>query len=138
MTHSLLIVTPQASFGEYVRQSLEKKYPAHIVIVDDKIAAFAESERQNFTHAFLDTDLKTETVLEIGLVLRQTNTDLHLILVSGDQTPPQYVALRPWTLLPKPFHLTDLLRVLDDEASFGVALPTAEKESIKPPADELN
>jgi REP element-mobilizing transposase RayT len=130
MNLSLLIVTPQASFGAYIRQSLEEKYSSHIVVVDGVAAALEEFKSQNYTHAFLDTVLRSENVLDLGLALRQIDPGLHLVLISDDETTSRFDALCPWTLLPKPFYLPDLFRILDDEEAFGVSLPAAEESDI--------
>lgn len=128
MTLSLLIVTSQPSFGEYIRQSLEEKYSSHIVIAGGADLALKEFQKQNFTHAFLDTSLRSEIVLDLGLALRRIDPDLPLVLISDDETTSRFDALRPWSLLPKPFYLPDLLRVLNGEVSFVVDIPVAEED----------
>ncbi len=129
MTLSMLVVTPQKSLGEHIRQSLEEKTPAHIVIAENIFEAIDVFKQQNFTHAFLDTDLDDGVVLDLGLALRQIDPGLQITLISGDVNPPPYQALRPWTLLRKPFYLPELLRVLDEEADFSVNLPAADLDS---------
>jgi REP element-mobilizing transposase RayT len=138
MTLSLLIVTPQSSFGEHIRQSLEEKHPSHIVIVDNADAALDEFQSKNFTHAFLDTSLKNETILGLGLALRQIDLGLHLVLISAEEKHPRFDALHPWTLLPKPFYLPDLFRILEGEVSFGVDLPAVEEKTLEAPPSVLD
>ena len=115
MNLSLLVVTPQPRFGELLSQILLKKLSCEIKIVDDKAAALDEIQRQNFTHALIDTDIKNEIVLDLGQILREANADIRLVIISDSQTIPTFEALRPWSLLSKPFDIPDLLRILDDE-----------------------
>lgn len=115
MNLSLLVVTPQPRFGELLSQILLKKLSCEIKIVDDKAAALDEIQRQNFTHALIDTDIKNEIVLDLGQILREANADIRLVIISDNQTIPTFEALRPWSLLSKPFDIPDLIRILDDE-----------------------
>lgn len=131
MTLSLLIITSQPSFGEHIRQSLGKTNPAHVKIVSDKVAALYELQHHKFTHAFLDTDMKTESILDLGLALRQTDSNLRLVVISTDQRSPRLEALRPWSLLHKPFFLPDLLRILNEKSTPVLALSRVEKPSIE-------
>ena len=143
MSLSVLIVTPQASFGEHIRQSLEERSPIHTLIVGSVLDALEAFQKQNFTHVFLDTDLRNGTVLELGLALRQMDPGLQITLISAEQTPLPYQALRPWTLLRKPFYLSELLRILDEEAEFSIDFPAAdmnafESESSAPVDDNVD
>jgi len=126
MTLSLLIVTPQPSFGEHIRQSLEETIPAYVKTVDDKVAALYELERQKFDYAFLDTDIKNGTILDLGLALREKDPNLHLVIISSRQSIPRYEALRPWTWLHKPFFIPDLLRILDANSRPHLSLSRVE------------
>ena len=116
MPNSLLIVTPQPSFGEYIRQSLEEVNPTDVEIVDNGVAALYKLENEHFTHAFLDRDLENESVSDLGLALRERAPNLHLVVISARESMPRFDALRPWSLLHKPFFLPDLLRILDGKS----------------------
>ena len=135
MTLSLLVVTSQPSFGEHIRQSLEKTNPAHVEIVDDIIAALYELETQKFTHAFLDTDIKSGSILDLGLALREKDPHLHLVIISAKQSAPRLDALRPWSFLAKPFFIPDLLRVLSEGAKPALSLSGVKK--TPPIANEI-
>lgn len=132
MSLSILIATPQLSFGEHIRQILEEKYPCHVVVVGDVLGALKAFEKQNFTHAFLDRELRNGTVLELGLALRQIDPGLLLTLISADPNPPPYEAIEPWTLLRKPFYLLDLLRIVDEDREMSVDLPVADIDFAAP------
>ncbi|RLD07428.1 MAG: IS200/IS605 family transposase [Chloroflexi bacterium] len=126
MTLSLLVVTSQPSFGEHIRQSLEETTPAYVEIVDNVVAALYELERQKFDYAFLDTDIKSGSTLDLGLALRQKDPDLHLIIISTRQSMPRYEALQPWRFLHKPFFIPDLLRTLDANSRPPLSLSRVE------------
>lgn len=137
MSLSVLIVTPRMSFGEYIRQILEEKYDSHIVVVQNVLGALDAFKKENFTHAFLDIDLPSGTVLELGIALRKIDPGLHLTLLSADPTPPPYDALDPWTLLRKPFYLPDLLRIFDGDLDISVDLPPANIDMSDPQPNHL-
>ncbi len=135
MSHSLLIITSQPSFGEHIRQSLAETTPTHIEVVDDIVAALYKMETQKFTHAFLDMDIKGGSILDLGLALRKKKPDLRLVIISPRQSMPHFDALRPWSLLNKPFFIPDLLRVLDEKSRPPLSLsradsPRAEAENV--------
>ena len=117
MNLSLLVVTPQPRFGELLSQILSKKLSCEIKIAEDNVAALYESQRQTFTHALIDTDITNESVRDLGLALRETNPDILLVIISASQTTPHFEALRPWSLLSKPFDIPDLLQILNDETN---------------------
>ncbi|MBT3320906.1 MAG: IS200/IS605 family transposase [Anaerolineae bacterium] len=132
MSFSLLVVTPQPSFGEHIRQSLEESNSATVDIVDGIVAALYAAEAQKFTHAFLDMDIKSGSVLDLGLALRKLDPDLRLVIVSPRQSIPRFDALRPWSLLNKPFYIPDLLRVLDQNTKSSLSLsPVQNKKEPK-------
>ena len=84
MSLSLLIVTPQKSFGEHIAQSIQEKHPARVIIVDSQLEALFTLGEEYITHAFLDMDLD-ESIPDLGLALRQTRPDLPLIIISAQQ-----------------------------------------------------
>lgn len=126
MSLSLLIVTPQKSFGEHIAQSVKEKHSASVTIVDTQGAALYALTEGRFTHAFLDMDL-TEPIADLGLALRQKDPNLHLILISTNQSIPRFDALRPWDYLHKPFFMPDLLRVLGQEERPAMSIARFEK-----------
>lgn len=114
MSFSLLIVTPQREFGEYLLHSVSEKYNTRAEIVDSSELALAVLREKRITHAFLDMDFNGST-LNLGLALRQVAPALPLILVSTERSIPRFDALQPWIYLRKPFFLPDLLRIFGQE-----------------------
>ncbi|MGB7874458.1 MAG: hypothetical protein WBL25_08740, partial [Anaerolineales bacterium] len=112
MKANLLVVTPQASFGELIRQSLSDTGSFHIHMANDKARAILAAEKENCSLALLDTDLGEKNVLEIGRSLRSINPDLDLVILSDEELPPTMDAIRPWVLLRKPFYLPDFVQLV--------------------------
>jgi REP element-mobilizing transposase RayT/CheY-like chemotaxis protein len=113
MTKSLLIVTPQTSFGDMLRSSLEETGQFRVFVAGDEPTALVQLKSEHCEIAFLDVDLGMEAVLEIGRALRTIHADVELVIVSDEDLPPALDPLRPWTLLRKPFYLPELMEMLD-------------------------
>lgn len=113
MTKSLLIVTPQTSFGVMLRSSLEETGQFRVFIAGDEPTALVQLKSEHCEIAFLDVDLGMEAVLEIGRALRTIHADVELVIVSDEELPPALDPLRPWMLLRKPFYLPELMEMLN-------------------------
>ncbi|MGD8403543.1 MAG: transposase [Anaerolineales bacterium] len=112
MMADLLVVTPQASFGELIRQSLSETGSFRVNIANEKSTAVLAAEVGNYSLALLDTELGEKNVLEIGRSLRSINPDLDLVILSDGELPPSMDAIRPWVLLRKPFYLPDFIQLV--------------------------
>ncbi len=123
MPTSLLVVTPSPSFGEQVRRSLEDTGAYHVHVVSSKAAAIVRADEESCRMAFLDLDLGESWVEEVGQSLRTVIPNIKLFILAGDETPPPFDALRPWTLVRKPFHLPELLKTigLPEDVANGAA-----------------
>lgn len=117
MSISLLVVTPHASFGELIRQSLEETGSYRVRVVRDvrDVIAYARTERAAL--AFLDLDMGELLISQAGQALREANPRISLVVIASEDTPPALDALRPWVLLRKPFYLPDLLTTLGEAFS---------------------
>lgn len=112
MKAGLLVITPQASFGELICQSLNDTGSFDIHIANGKAESILEVEKANCSLALLDMDLGEKSILEIGRSLRRINHDLNLVILADDELPPAMDAIRPWVLLRKPFYLPDFIQLL--------------------------
>ena len=112
MTTNLLVVTPSPSFGENIRRSLEETESYHVFVVNNKAAAIVRADEESCRMAFLDLDLGEQWVEDVGLALRTIIPNIKLFVLVQDETPPAFDAIRPWTLIRKPYHLPDLLQIL--------------------------
>lgn len=112
MTTSILVVTPHNSFGSMLRSSLEETGHYRVYTAADEPTALLQLKTQQCALAFLDLDLGLEAAIEIGGSLRALKADLGLTIVTDEATPPALDALRPWSLLRKPFYMPELLERL--------------------------
>lgn len=112
----LLVVTPHASFGELIRQSLEETGAYKVRVADSRAGALSALKQEDFQTAFLDLDLGPKVVVGIGQALRETKPDILLVMISGeDELPASLDEIKPWRVLHKPFYLPDLLGILKEE-----------------------
>ena len=112
MKASLLVITPQASFGELIRQSLNDTGSFDIYMANGKAKAISVLEKVNFSLVLLDMELGEKSILDIGHSLRSINPDLDLVILADEDLPPAINAIRPWVLLRKPFYLPDFIQLL--------------------------
>ena len=112
MATPVLVVTPSPSFGESVRAALEQTESYRVFVVSNKVPAIVKAEEESCRLAILDLDLGEQWVEDIGQALRKIVPDMKLFLLAGDELPPALDAIRPWTLLRKPFHVAQALVAL--------------------------
>ena len=112
MESNLLVVTPQASFGELIRQSLSDTGSFRVLMAKGKADAILTAEKENCTLTLLDMELGESPILDIGRSLRSINPDLDLVILADDDLPPTMDAIRPWVLLRKPFYLPDFIQLI--------------------------
>lgn len=112
MMADLLVITPQARFGELIRQSLNDTGSFVIHIANDKATAISVIKATNCSLMLMDMELGENSILEIGRSLRAIHTDLNFIILADEDLPPALDAIRPWVLLRKPFYLSDFVKLL--------------------------
>lgn len=112
MKASLLIVTPNAGFGELIRQSLSDTGSFRVHAAKGKADAVLAAKKESCTLALLDMELGEKTLLEIGLSLRSMNPGLDLAILTDEELPPAMDAIRPWMLLRKPFYMPDFIQLI--------------------------
>ena len=66
---------------------------------------------------------------DIGKALRTVVPRMKLFVLAGDETPPAFDSIRPWTLIRKPMHLPEVLNTL--------ARPSAPLSQTKPETTPL-
>jgi len=112
MESNLLVVTPQASFGELIRQSLSDTGSFRVLMAKGKADAILTAEKEHCTLTLLDMELGESPILDIGRSLRSINPDLDLVILADNDLPPSMDAIRPWVLLRKPFYLPDFIQLI--------------------------
>lgn len=116
MLKNLLVVTADANFGQVLLYGLEQAgYAAFIV--KGKGEAVVRADEKDCNLAFLDMDLGYRSVLDIARGLRALRPDMSLVLFSDQELPAALDEIRPWTLLPKPYYLPDVLTMLNNNGS---------------------
>jgi REP element-mobilizing transposase RayT/CheY-like chemotaxis protein len=130
MNKDLLLVTGDAYFGKLLLQSLERE-GYHVHITKGKGEAVVRADEHNCPLAFLDSDLGSKSVSEIGRALRMLNPTIRLILFSDEESPPALDELRPWSLLRKPYHLPEVLTMLKDNST-PISKPTSKPTPSTP------
>ena len=129
MTTPLLVVTPSPAFGEMIRKSLEDTESYRVFIANNKATAIVRADEELCRLAFLDMDLGEQWVEDIGKALRTVVPRMKLFVLAGDETPPAFDSIRPWTLIRKPLHLSEVMSTL--------ARPTAPLPQSKPETSPL-
>ena len=115
MAKDLLLVTTDTNFARMLVQGLEQAgYRLHVA--KGKGEAVVRADEQNCTLAFLDMDLGYKTVSDIGRSLRMLSANLDLVLFSDEDSIPAMDEIRPWTLLRKPYYLSDVLTMLNNSS----------------------
>jgi REP element-mobilizing transposase RayT len=112
MSTNLLVITPTVSLGEMLRKTLETSGAYRVYVVHTKSEAIVSADEENCSLVFLDLELGEYWVNEIGQALRTIRPNINLFILCDNETPPALDAIRPWTLIRKPFYLPDVLNLL--------------------------
>ncbi|MFN8385200.1 MAG: IS200/IS605 family transposase [Anaerolineales bacterium] len=116
MAKNLLLVTGDVSLARVLLQGLvQEGFGAHVV--SRKSEAVVRADETNPSVACLDLNLGERAVAEIGSALRTLKPNLRLALFSDDDIPPALDEIRPWTLLRKPYHLPELITMLNQDST---------------------
>ncbi|HEX7233821.1 MAG TPA: hypothetical protein VF243_01015, partial [Nitrosospira sp.] len=131
MAKSLLLVTADTNFGQILRYGLEQAgYQASIV--KGKAEAVVRADEMHSDLAFLDMDLGTRAVPDIGGALRSLKPDIRLVVFSKEAEPPPMEEIYPWTLMPKPYYLPDVLNMLEENSvPYYQPMPSSQASSSR-------
>ena len=116
MAKSLLLVTADTNFGQILLYGLEQA-GYRMSIVKGKAEAVVCADEMNCDLAFLDLDLGARIAPDIGKALRALKPDIRLVVFSAENDPPAMDEIRPWILMPKPYYLPDVLKMLKDDSA---------------------
>jgi REP element-mobilizing transposase RayT len=114
MTTNLLVITPTVSLGEMLRKTLEPSGAYRVHVVHTKSEAIVCADEESCSLVFLDLELGEYWVNEIGHALRTIRPNINLFILCDTEIPPALDAIRPWTLIRKPFYLPDVLEMLSN------------------------
>ena len=114
MKSTLLIVTPQASFGAFIRDGLD---PARFdaFFTSDFSDAIHYVHENNCPTVLLDTELEDVelSVMDIGFALRQIKPGIQFVLVVRAGLEVDTASLSPIATITKPIDLSDLSLLLE-------------------------
>jgi len=137
MKADLIVVTPQASFGELIRQSLSDTGSFRVHMASGKAEAILTTEKESCSLALLDMELGEKELLDIGRSVRSINPDLDLVILADEDLPPTMDAIRPWVLLRKPFYLPDFVQLIRAVPIIPDQLIDALEEENEPVMEEI-
>lgn len=103
MPVNVIVVTPAPTFGENIRRSLEETGEYSVYVASNKASAVVEADERSCAAAFIDFDFGEDSVIEIGQAIRTIMPEIELFVLCNEETPPALDAMRPWTLVRKPF-----------------------------------
>jgi REP element-mobilizing transposase RayT/DNA-binding response OmpR family regulator len=133
MKSTLLIVTPQASFGVFIRDGLDpSRFDAFFT--SDFSDAIHYVHENNCPTVLLDTELEDVelSVMDIGFALRQIKPDIQFVVVVRAGQDVDTASLSPVATITKPIELPDLSRLLE-----RLAVPDSIQESMDTSMSEL-
>jgi REP element-mobilizing transposase RayT/CheY-like chemotaxis protein len=118
---NLLVVTADIPFGEHIRQNLEDRGRFRVCVVRGNGTAVAFVKEVDCPLVFLDTSLDRNNLLEISAQMRLANPGIHFVVITDSRFQSALEELSPTGYLTKPFHLPDLLGMMDN--LFPIASP---------------
>lgn len=114
MPTDILVVTPSARLGDTIRRTLEETEFYRIHVVNNKSSAVVRAAEVGASFAMLDFALGEDWVNEIGYALRTNSPGIKLIVLCDDNaTPAPINNLRPWTLVRKPFRMSNFMTAIN-------------------------
>jgi REP element-mobilizing transposase RayT/DNA-binding response OmpR family regulator len=113
MPTPLLVITSDAPFGDHIRHSLEETRRFVVRVTGEQETAGEYAREFNPALAFLDTSLSETDLLKIGNLLRQVNPEIIFVVISEAGWHSALEELFPREYLSKPFHLPDLLEMME-------------------------
>lgn len=113
MNTNLIVVTQTASVGDMLRNMLEQTGNYKVHVVRSKSEAVVRADEESCKLVFLDMQLGETNIIDIGQALRTIKPEISIFILCGDETPPALDAIRPWSLVRKPFHLTEVIKMMN-------------------------
>jgi REP element-mobilizing transposase RayT len=112
MRTNLLVVTPQVSFGELIRQSVIEAGSYNVHVVKNLEDAVQVAQEELCTLALMDMEFGEDVLVKVGQSLRSKNPEINLIIMADEELPPTMDSIRPWVLLRKPFYLPEFIQLI--------------------------
>ena len=114
MPSTLLIVSPQASFGISIRNGLDTAR-FEVLFTSDFSDAINVIRKTNCSTVLLDVEMDDVelSVMDIGYALRQIRADLQFVIFTGPGQELDSAALAPVATIVKPYSSSDILLLLE-------------------------
>jgi REP element-mobilizing transposase RayT len=132
MTYNVLVITPQAQFGEMIRLTLEETALYRVRLVPNGAAGLASCHLISFAIAIIDCDLPSESAVELAQQLRIMQPALKLMLIPPGNNPhhPLLNGFEPDGFIEQPFFIPEML---EQVANLTSSSPQAESSTPLPP-----
>ncbi|MCB2178638.1 IS200/IS605 family transposase [bacterium] len=141
MAIPVLIITPNAGFGELISQILTESGQYALSLSTNRKDAQKKAKAENPALVILETDLNGNHVEEMVDTFRQQNPDLLLIAISPEGTSEETVVagMSPDGVLTKPVYLPDLVSTVAqviEESTLEDLDRAAPRQVTSPPAPQ--
>ncbi len=107
-----LVITPDITFGEFIRQSLEETGQFHVCVAKTAKTGISFLLETDCSLAFIDSGQDGQAMVAIGRRLRETRPALRFVVVAEPGWHSALEELSPEDYLSKPFYLPDLLEIV--------------------------
>jgi REP element-mobilizing transposase RayT/DNA-binding NarL/FixJ family response regulator len=111
---NILVVTPDISFGELIRQKLEEMGRFRVRVIGEMKSAVSVIKKEECPLVFLDTELGEQEIHKIGEEAHRHNPDVHIVLITEDGQQPEVIEFTPDGILSRPFSSPDLVRMMEN------------------------
>ncbi len=114
MPKHILVTSPQSSFCELLRSSLEETGKYEVQAADSGKQALARANERRFDLAILDSDVDDQPVSTLGRSLQEQHPSLLLVVIPPENDPQHLSMINfiPDSYLERPFYLPDLMEKL--------------------------
>lgn len=132
VTYNVLVITPQAQFGEMIRLTLEETALYRVRLVPNGAAGLSSCHLISFAVAIIDCDLPAQSAVELAQQLRIMQPALKVVLIPPGNNPnhPLLNGFEPDGFIEQPFFIPEMLEQI---ASLTRASPQVESSTPLPP-----
>lgn len=132
MTYNVLVITPQAQFGEMIRLTLEETGLYRVRLVPNGGSGLASCHLISFAVAIIDCDLPAQSAVELAQQLRIMQPELKVVLIPPGNNPHHSLlnGFEPDGFIEQPFFIPEMLEQI---ASLTCSSPQAESSIPLPP-----
>lgn len=136
MPFNVLLVTPQAVFGELIRLTLEETSLYHVRLTQNGASAISSTRHVPYRLAILDGNLENESLVQLALNLRAAVAGIKVMVIPPANNPhhPLLAGIEPDGYVYQPFYVPDLLDAITGLLGPDVQVEDAASSATLPPA----